>query len=331
MGLTLALLCSTLLGCIITLCTQTVMSDTLRGSQNDQAKAKLLLTPAPWRTGDWWIYSVSGSSVGETSIVQAIVSNTDGGDYTLGTTSQHEARKYAVLDTFPFLGRISYEDRSVYADGRPQKLLPFPLSADTIFGFSLFEQEWSAVVSSASRRTGTAQMFARGSSGDRLTYSYSFSKGYIDQFIWTRASGDVALNVEMIEHGTAYRGESWCVFSESLFDSEWKETLQGAVSTEQTSSFDVGDEIHQMRNEWDHLLVKLSVKTGIDGVALLSIAPSDGEATVQHRFGHEVEVLKDFLTVQKPKKKYIVSYLSEGESALELHVSKATTKHWTLM
>ena len=83
-----------------------------------------------WHIGDWWLYTFSTPEYTDDTarLVVASDSEEDGTAYMLAISSIGEARRHAVLNHNPFLGRITHDNLSAYENGLPQPVLTFPIS-----------------------------------------------------------------------------------------------------------------------------------------------------------------------------------------------------------
>ena len=111
-----------------------------------------------WETGDWWLYTFSTPDYSDDTarLVVASTSEEDGTAYMLAISSLTEARRHAVLNHNPFLGRITHSDLGAFENGAPQQVLSFPLKQGESWTFTLFSTEWSAFVSDVSGSTAVA-------------------------------------------------------------------------------------------------------------------------------------------------------------------------------
>ena len=101
-----------------------------------------------WPIGDWGLYTFSTPRFSDdtTRLVVAENDTEDGTAYTLAISSHTEARRHAVLNHNPFLGRITHDNLSAYENGEPRGLFQFPFEAGDIWAFNLFATDWNATV-----------------------------------------------------------------------------------------------------------------------------------------------------------------------------------------
>ena len=81
-----------------------------------------LSQPAEWQVGQWWLYTFSTPEWEDDSarLVVAEDDAEDGTAYMLAISSEREAKRHAVLNHNPFLGRITHDNLSAYENGNPQ-------------------------------------------------------------------------------------------------------------------------------------------------------------------------------------------------------------------
>ena len=142
-----------------------------------------------WETGDWWLYTFSTPDYSDDTakLVVASTSEEDGTAYMLAISSLTEARRHAVLNHNPFLGRITHSDLAAFENGAPQQVLSFPIGKGDSWSFTLFSMEWSALVSDIAG--STAVVIANADDGSRLDYVFDSEIGFFQSFTWKDASG----------------------------------------------------------------------------------------------------------------------------------------------
>ena len=87
-----------------------------------------------WETGQWWLYTFSTPDYSDDTarLVVASTSEEDGTAYMLAISSLTEARRHAVLNHNPFLGRINHSDLGAFENGASQQVLSFPLEEELL-------------------------------------------------------------------------------------------------------------------------------------------------------------------------------------------------------
>ena len=170
----------------------------------------------------------------------------------LAISSIGEARRHAVLNHNPFLGRITHEDLSAFENGVPQPVLDFPLVEGAGWGFTLFSTEWSASVRTATG--GVAVMEAEASDGSTLEYVYDSSSKFFSSFIWTDSSGVVQLRMMLADDGGSHSGDVYFVRGGDLYSNTWDES---GPDIEFEDSFFVSD--HPNDGEWNEMIYFLDL------------------------------------------------------------------------
>ena len=141
--------------------------------------------PSPdWEIGDWWLYTFSTPDYSDDTarLVVASTSEEDGTAYMLAISSLTEARRHAVLNHNPFLGRMTHSELGAFENGVAQSVLSFPLEEGNTWSFTLFSKEWDAFVSDISG--STAVIIATSSDGSRLDYVFDSEVGFFYSFTW---------------------------------------------------------------------------------------------------------------------------------------------------
>ena len=95
----------------------------------------------------------------------------------LAISSEREAKRHAVLNHNPFLGRITHDNLSAYENGAPQSVLNFPLEVGKSWSFTLFGIDWNTEV--IGLNNGKASLSATSTDGQTLTYSYDGWAGFL--------------------------------------------------------------------------------------------------------------------------------------------------------
>ena len=132
--------------------------------------------PAPvWGKGRFWTYSFN---IPETGLLTSkiAVAGDDGENYEVGVNNLMDARRHAVLNFDPMLGRIGMNGLEVYENNEPQPLFKFPLTLHSNWSFSMFGvDEFEATVVSIRQmdiseynRTTIVEIEAEGPSGESL-------------------------------------------------------------------------------------------------------------------------------------------------------------------
>ena len=158
-----------------------------------------LSEPAEWQVGQWWLYTFSTPEWEDDSarLVVAEDDAEDGTAYMLAISSEREAKRHAVLNHNPFLGRITHDNLSAYENGNPQAVLNFPLEYGKSWSFTLFGIGWNTEVIGINN--GKATMSATSSDGQTLSYTYDGWAGFIGSLTWYDSTEELQLRMMFLD------------------------------------------------------------------------------------------------------------------------------------
>ena len=160
-GVMLVVLLTSMTGC-------TAVTDGITGNSSSEE-----ISVPTWELGDYWLYTFSTPDYSDDT-TKLVVATTDieeeGTAYMLAISSIGEARRHAVLNHNPFLGRITHDQLSPFENGEAKDVLDFPLKKNKAWSFSLFENDWNAVVSSVD--SSIASIRATASDGSSIDYIF---------------------------------------------------------------------------------------------------------------------------------------------------------------
>ena len=108
-------------------------------------KSNLSLTSPVWKKGDFWTYSITIDNK-QFSTTMVVSVDDDESDYYIGTENLDDARRHAVLNYNPALGRVQMSDYAIYENNIPQRIIDFPLEQDKSWEFSLYGEDFKASV-----------------------------------------------------------------------------------------------------------------------------------------------------------------------------------------
>lgn len=263
-----------------------------------------------WQVGQWWMYVFSTPQYGDTTttLVVAETDAEDGTAYMLGIDSQSEARKHAVLNFNPFLGRISRDNLSVFEGGAPQQVFSFPLEKGNQWQFSLFGHDgWDAEVLDVS--SGIAVVTALSSSGGKITYTFDAEMGFLSSFYWNDAEGTTQMQMSSAERrGSAFTGVAYFVRATDLFD----ETYGGLDSEIYDTFFDSG---HPSDGEFDHLVWYLDVEISSGGQGTLTLKDHSGVTPLARVWGPSSSEGSTIGTIPSNSGEYSITLTLSGSSS----------------
>ncbi len=316
-ALVLLMLCASLSGCLGG-----------SGGNGDPMGEPDLSAPATWAVGEWWLYTFS-TPEWEDDSARLVVTEVDAEDGTanmLGISSHREARRHAVLNHNPFLGRITHDNLSAYENGVPSPVFSFPLTQGKQWAFTLFGEDWSTSVTSIS--SGVATMFAENSAGQSLLYSYDGWAGFLGSVTWKDVDGTELLKMRLVGSGINQTGEVWFIRGGDIFSQEWDHDA-GAPDVEIQDSFFVSD--HPSGDDWDEMIYWLDAEMGGgSSSATLTLRDHNSVTALARQWGPGASEQGQMGTIPYPSGEYTLTLTQTGNSYVRLIVAGGITFSWTL-
>ena len=224
-----------------------------------------------WTKSDFWEYSVKTANL-DISTTMVVAIDNDATDYYMGAGSLEDAKRHAVLNHIPALGRIQMSDYSVYENNQPQKIIDFPLKTSKSWSFSLYgENEFVASVIDI--QNGMAEISAVSDNGARINYIFSQEARWFSYFEFANSNGESVLTMELANYGTGFTGNSYFCRGGDLYDKEFVGPDLEVYDTVYVS------EGHERYGNWNYILYFLESNTGGSG---------SGELTLKDHLGTEV-------------------------------------------
>ena len=283
--------------------------------------------PSPdWEIGDWWLYTFSTPDYSDDTARLVVASDSEEGGtaYMLAISSVGEARRHAVLNHNPFLGRITHENLSTFENGVPQPVLNFPLSTGASWEFGLFSIDWTANIISISG--GVAVISAISSEGSTLDYVYDSNSRFFKSFIWTDSSGVVQLRMMLADEGTSHSGDVYFVRGGDLYSNIWDES---GTDFEFQDSFFVSD--HPNDGEWDEMIYFLDASCGGGSSSItLTLRDHSSISALERVWGPGASESGTLGTIPYPSEEYTLTATFTGESYLRLMFAGGITQSWSL-
>ena len=283
--------------------------------------------PSPdWEIGDWWLYTFSTPDYSDDTARLVVASDSEEGGtaYMLAISSVGEARRHAVLNHNPFLGRITHENLSTFENGVPQPVLNFPLSKGASWEFGLFSIDWTANIISISG--GVAVISAISSEGSTLDYVYDSNSRFFKSFIWTDSSGVVQLRMMLADEGTSHSGDVYFVRGGDLYSNIWDES---GTDFEFQDSFFVSD--HPNDGEWDEMIYFLDASCGGGSSSItLTLRDHSSISALERVWGPGASESGTLGTIPYPSEEYTLTATFTGESYLRLMFAGGITQSWSL-
>ena len=279
-----------------------------------------------WEVGDWWLYTFSTPDYTDDTarLVVASVSEENNTSYMLAISSLTEARRHAVLNHNPFLGRMTQEDLSAYENDEAQTVMDFPLEEDKTWGFTLFSLEWSASVWSISGNSVT--IGANADDGSHLEYVYDGDVGFFSTFVWTDSSGVQQMRMMLADSGEGHSGDVYFVRGGDLYSDVWEDT---GPDVEVRDTFFVSD--HPSDGEWDEMIYFLDAECG-GGSSTISLTLRDhGSLSALERvWGPGASESGTLGTIPYPSEEYTLTATFTGDTYLRLKIAGGITTSWSL-
>ena len=299
------------------------------GDSSDQGPGDAdLSAPAEWQIGQWWLYTFSTPDWEDDS-ARLVVAEDDAEDdtaYMLAISSEREAKRHAVLNHNPFLGRITHDNLSAFENGEAQSVLNFPLDTGKSWSFTLFDIDWTTAVIGSS--SGRATMSATSTDGQILTYTYDGWAGFIGSLTWYDSEETLQLRMVLTGNGFNHTGNVWFIRAGDIFAEEWDHSA-GAPDVEITDSFFVGD--HPSQGPYDQMIYWLDAEMGA-GTSSGTLTLRDHQSTsmLGRQWGQNAEESGNLGTIPYPSGDYTLTITQTGNSYIRLIVAGGLTSSWEL-
>ena len=257
-----------LFSCLFSLSTMSgCLGDGLFSSEENTAS----IGDPNWEKGDFWEYSVKTINL-EISTTMVVSIDNDATDYYLGAGSLEDAKRHAVLNHNPALGRIQMSDYAIYENNVPQKILDFPLEESKSWSFSLYgENEF--ITSVISIQNGKVEISAVSDSGARISYIFDEEARWLSYFEYINSNGESQLTMNLANYGSGFTGNSYFCRGGDLYDKEFNGPDVEIYDTVYVN------EGHERYGNWNYILYFLEAETGGSG---------SGELVLKDQLGTEV-------------------------------------------
>ena len=242
----------------------------------------------------------------------------------LAISSLTEARRHAVLNHNPFLGRMMQEDLSAYENGVAQAVMDFPLEEGKTWGFTLFSIEWSASVWSISGNSVT--IGANADDGSHLEYVYNGDVDFFSTFVWTDSSGVQQMRMMLADSGEGHSGDVYFVRGGDLFSHLWEDT---SPDIEVRDTFFVSD--HPNDGEWDEMIYFLDAQCGSGSSSItLTLRDHTSISALERVWGPGASEYGTLGTIPYPSEEYTLTATFTGDTYLRIRIAGGITSSWTL-
>jgi len=304
----------------------TILSGCTALNDDTSSNASNIINAPTWEVGENWLYTFSTPEYSDDTarLVVASDNEEDGTAYMLSISSLTEARRHAVLNHNPFLGRITHSDLSAYENGVPQPVLSFPLESGKSWTYTLFNIEWSANVVSIEENIAVIQ--ASSSDGAKLIYSYDSEIKFFRTFSWSDMENIEQLKMMFVDKGDIFVGDTYFVRGGDLFSNTWQ---NNGPDLEIQDSFLVSD--HPNDGEWDEMIYFLDAECG-GGSSSISLTLRDhlSVSALERIWGPGSSESGTLGTIPYPSEEYTLTATFTGDSMLRLIFAGGITQTWTL-
>ena len=274
----------------------TTSSGCLENGLYGNEKDNLSLYSPTWEKGDFWEYSIKTQEL-EISTTMVVSIDNDATDYYIGTGSLEDAKRHAVLNHNPAIGRVQMSDFAIYEKNIPQTLIDFPLEKDKGWTFGLYgKEQFNAIVTNVEENI--ANIIATSSDGARIDYSFDNEARWLSNFTFIDSNGETILAMKLANYGKGFTGNSYFCRGGDLYDEQF---IGPDFSLYDTIYINEG---HERYGDWNYIAYFLEADIGSSG---------SGEL-----------VLRDHLETD-----ILVETLSPGTNINEMGTVGGSSGNWT--
>ena len=241
------------------------------GSEKDD----LSLFSPNWNKGDFWEYSVTVDDK-QFSTTMVVSIDDDDSDYYVGAGNLDDAKRHAVLNYNPALGRVQMSDFSVYENNIPQNIANFPLEMDKSWEFSMYGEKFRASVIDITE--SEAEINANADSGAFMVYTFDKNARWFNNLEYTNSNGELVLIMNLGNYGSGYTGNSYFCRGGDLFDEEFIGPDFGVYDTQ----FANGG--HERYGPWNYIVYYLEADIGSSGSGELILRDHEGTEVLIETF-----------------------------------------------
>ena len=267
-----------------------------------------------WEKGDFWEYSVKTINL-EISTTMVVSIDNDATDYYIGAGSLEDAKRHAVLNHNPALGRIQMSDFAIYENNVPQKILDFPLEESKSWSFSLYgENEF--ITSVISIQNGKVEISAVSDSGARISYIFDEEARWLSYFEYINSNGESQLTMNLANYGGGFTGNSYFCRGGDLYDKEFNGPDVEVYDTVYVN------EGHERYGNWNYILYFLEAETGGSGSGELILKDQLGTEVLVETFSPGV-TRNDLGTVEGDSGNWTFELSLSGEAYVRMRIAGA--------
>lgn len=302
------------------------------GSDDDDDVPSSISAPT-WEPGKFWVYAFTTPD--ETDVASRLVvgpDSDDGVNHQIGTADPMEARRHAVLNYDPLLGRVEKTNFSVYENGEPQPLFQFPLKKGNTWSFSFLGVEnWEVRVESIERTfipatgdTIIVDIHAEAPGGEVMDYSFDVSAGWVHLIRAWDPSGTMIVNMTLVSHGTGYSGQIHFMRGLNLFDESYSSSPGSPVVEAYDTYLDSG---HPSHGDFDTLVIYLNIHIGESSGGSLSIKDHTSNEAFIRSFSTS-EDTNELHEIEDQAGEYSVTVNLDGSCELRVRIAGGIMYTW---
>ena len=285
-----------------------------------------------WQPGKNWVYTFQTPEFDQL-VSTLVVAPDDGTNHQIGISTLTDARRHAVLNFNPILGRVKMDDMAIYEKGEPQLLFSFPLKKDSSWSFSLLDVEgFDAMVTDidsadlpGTGKTTLVSVEAVAPSGEMLLYVYDTEAGWLRSLEFMDSLGEVALEMTLVSFGDDFSGEVYFVRGKDLYDGEHTSTAGSPVVEVYDSFVDSG---HEKYGDFDNLIYFLEVVAGGGASGSVNLKDHTEESGLFRAFGEGS--ISTLGTVPSSSGNWTLEINLEGNVDFRMRIAGGLEYIWTV-
>ena len=290
--------------------------------------------PAPvWETGKFWVYAFTPPDATDVASRLGVGPDSDDGiNHQIGVADPEEARRHAILNYNPLLGRVEKNNFSVYENGEPQPIFQFPLKVGNTWSFTFLEVEgWQARVESiektnipATGDTVIVDIHAEAPGGEIMDYSFDMAAGWVHLIRAKDASGNMMVNMTLVSHGTGYSGQIHFMRGLNLFDESYSSSGASPVGDAYSTFLDSG---HPDHGDFDTLVIYLNIHIGEGSGGSLSIKDHASDEVFIRTYS-SAEDRNELADIEDQAGEYSVTVNLDGNCDLRVRIAGGIMYTW---
>jgi hypothetical protein len=197
------------------------------------------------------------------------------------------------------------------------------LKKNKAWSFSLFENDWNAVVSSVD--SSIASIRATASDGSSIDYIFDGNIAFFSSFIWTDSEGVVQLKMKNADNGVGHTGDVYFVRGGDLYSNNW---YNSGPDAEFVDTFFVSD--HPQDGEWNEMIYFLDASCGGGSTITLTLRDHTSVSALERFWGPGAEETGTLGTIPYPSQEYTLTVTFTGDTHLRILLAGGITYSWNL-